>query len=538
MASLLDNEGWKTVSGKSSKPKPSHKQSPSSVANMEYVLNEEGIKKNNQINTLPNNIKTSPYFNNFINYTKIRFLDKVKDNPEQTFAQLIKTMSEINGLLEWENDKRIMTIKWDGPTIEEFDNQNEKELSKLTTIQNHNPSSRGKGAAEERASSSRWDNLYEEPASNPRGKGKGKSAAEKRASSSRWDNLYEQPASNPRGKGKGKGAAEGKGVFNSRAYGLRSESASRGGGGGKDATEVPKTYSCVAKLTDILIPENEVEENSKCENINSDEEPTLKSEKEIDLEREKYEDLWKQLSDFTKNDYIVKVFECYAFMIRGEIIDLHSNINIYEAGFTSLIIQTYIKHNMESLISTGMNVLEIGLARGTSSIVILNEMMKLPQLENKSKYIVIDPYQSVHWKSIGYCHFSKFVRNYDKNNNIKCRLIEGPSEFVGACLEPKSGFDIVFIDGSHKEDIVIQDLENAHRLLKIGGIIIFDDALHPEPKDALIKFTEKHDYDRITINDKDIDFKHEDGKMEPEHLPKNKYSFINPSTMYAFIKKA
>ena len=40
---------------------------------------------------------------------------------------------------------------------------------------------------------------------------------------------------------------------------------------------------------------------------------------------------------------------------------------------------------------------------------------------------------------------------------------------------PKSSFDIVFVDGSHEAQDVLHDAVQAFRLVKTGGLIIFDD---------------------------------------------------------------
>ena len=40
-------------------------------------------------------------------------------------------------------------------------------------------------------------------------------------------------------------------------------------------------------------------------------------------------------------------------------------------------------------------------------------------------------------------------------------------------------YDIIYIDGSHEARDVLEDAVLAYRLLKIGGLLIFDDCVHP-----------------------------------------------------------
>jgi SAM-dependent methyltransferase len=54
------------------------------------------------------------------------------------------------------------------------------------------------------------------------------------------------------------------------------------------------------------------------------------------------------------------------------------------------------------------------------------------------------------------------------------RKLRGPSKQILPDL-PAQSFDLIYIDGAHEASIVIQDAVNAHRLLKPGGFLLFDD---------------------------------------------------------------
>jgi len=65
----------------------------------------------------------------------------------------------------------------------------------------------------------------------------------------------------------------------------------------------------------------------------------------------------------------------YAFKLNNKFIELDSNINVYEALFISQCLQLYIQEYHKP--KTKFNILEIGLAYGTSSIIMLNQLFKL-----------------------------------------------------------------------------------------------------------------------------------------------------------------
>jgi hypothetical protein len=71
---------------------------------------------------------------------------------------------------------------------------------------------------------------------------------------------------------------------------------------------------------------------------------------------------------------------------------------------------------------------------------------------------------------------------------------------------PLESYDIIYIDGSHEADDVLEDAVLSHRLLKKGGVLIFDDYLwqlegasNVRPKPAIDVFYAffKDDYDVV-----------------------------------------
>jgi predicted O-methyltransferase YrrM len=224
---------------------------------------------------------------------------------------------------------------------------------------------------------------------------------------------------------------------------------------------------------------------------------------------------------YIDNKYIYDIFYNYGFKINNKFIELDSNINVYEACFIALLFNIYInKYKTKGT----LNVLEIGLAYGTSALIIVNEMIKY---KYKRTYTVVDPNQTKVWESIGVINIKNFLKHM--NQKLDCKLYEESSTTVFDKFKKK--FDISFIDGSHKEEIVLQDLINSDNKLVKNGLIIVDDVLHLEVKKALITFLNKYkNYRKISIDINKFDFKFN------EQNNFNKKSFFNPSTMHCYQK--
>ena len=234
---------------------------------------------------------------------------------------------------------------------------------------------------------------------------------------------------------------------------------------------------------------------------------------------------------FIDNDYLAYVWKYYKFpniKHKGKPIVLDSNINVYEACFISQLVSIYLDQHMPASIHT-FNILEIGLAYGTSTIAIMN---KAVSFKHKIHYDSIDFNQTRQWHDLGMKNIANFLSSIDAVNKIDHTLTQGSSIDILPTLKKK--YDIIFIDGSHAEDMVIQDLENSHKLLKPGGLMIIDDVLHGEVKLAMLRFQKSHInelYDIVHVNNGRI--------IKSRYLygPRDKRSYDNPNSMYCLRKK-
>lgn len=119
--------------------------------------------------------------------------------------------------------------------------------------------------------------------------------------------------------------------------------------------------------------------------------------------------------------------------------------------------------------------LEIGLAYGVSALFICDALA----VRDGTQHIVIDPNQHSgpwgdSWDGIGIAN----LRRAGYGEIV--RLIEAPSYRALAELE-RSGqrVDFAFIDGWHTFDFTLVDFFFIDRMLRVGGIVAFDDANWP-----------------------------------------------------------
>lgn len=189
---------------------------------------------------------------------------------------------------------------------------------------------------------------------------------------------------------------------------------------------------------------------------------------------------------------------------------------------TKLYIEKYKKKDE-------LNILEIGFAYGTSALMFLNQ---LKNYNYKKNYHIIDMNQTKQWHSYGIKNIENFKKIY--NFNLDYKLYEKDSTIVLPKLSTQ--YDIIFIDGGHTYEIVIQDIINSDKLLKYNGIMILDDVLHSGVKKALLEFIQKNkNYYKIKIiKNKDKLNLDLDKVIYSDLLKKRDY--FNPNSMYAFIK--
>jgi predicted O-methyltransferase YrrM len=113
--------------------------------------------------------------------------------------------------------------------------------------------------------------------------------------------------------------------------------------------------------------------------------------------------------------------------------------------------------------------LEIGLAYGVSTLFICDAIQSLPR---PGRHIVLDPFQHGKWKGIG-------LRNLmDAGFESIVEFHAEPSElFLPRLVAEGRRVDLAFIDGLHRFDQALVEFFFVNRLLRPGGVVLFDDAV-------------------------------------------------------------
>jgi predicted O-methyltransferase YrrM len=132
--------------------------------------------------------------------------------------------------------------------------------------------------------------------------------------------------------------------------------------------------------------------------------------------------------------------------------------------------------------------IEIGCALGISSLYICDG---LSETGCDCWHTIIDPNQKTTWKSIG-------IQNLKNAGHDRFTLIEAPSEIaLPELLGKKKEFDLAFVDGWHTFDHVLLDFFYLNRLIRVGGMIVFDDASWPPISRALRYVAKYPNYELI-----------------------------------------
>lgn len=140
----------------------------------------------------------------------------------------------------------------------------------------------------------------------------------------------------------------------------------------------------------------------------------------------------------------------------GEVVTLNSSIDSEEVSFLCNLIT---KNNL-------IKSIEIGCAMGISSLAICDAINTNTK---DSHHIIVDPFQSTDWKSIG-------ITNLKRAGFTNYTHYEEKSELIlPALVKDGVSVDFGFIDGWHTFDHTLVDFFYINRMLSIGGIVVIDD---------------------------------------------------------------
>lgn len=128
-------------------------------------------------------------------------------------------------------------------------------------------------------------------------------------------------------------------------------------------------------------------------------------------------------------------------------------------------------------------ILEIGCYEGRATCFMIETCSEFGDVEIHC----VDPWREIDNTNYGGGSMAKVEKRFDYNTSIsiqknvgKTKLIKHKNESVIACSELicqgyRGTYDVVYIDGSHKAPDVLTDAILAFQLLRVGGLMIFDD---------------------------------------------------------------
>ena len=126
---------------------------------------------------------------------------------------------------------------------------------------------------------------------------------------------------------------------------------------------------------------------------------------------------------------------------------------------------------------------EVGMAFGWSTLAILTA---LEEIGADGRLVSIDPYQKASWHNCGIAAVER------AGLAPRHRLIERPDYLaLPGMLQDKAEVDFGYIDGNHTFDYVLLDFWYFDRLLRVGGVVGFNDCDWPAVHKVL-KFVLTH----------------------------------------------
>jgi predicted O-methyltransferase YrrM len=65
---------------------------------------------------------------------------------------------------------------------------------------------------------------------------------------------------------------------------------------------------------------------------------------------------------------------------------------------------------------------------------------------------------------------------------------------------PKNHFDLIFVDGDHSFNHVINEFKLVEKLVSRGGVIVYHDTIHLDGPRKLVEYAAHFNYNNVTLN--------------------------------------
>lgn len=162
-----------------------------------------------------------------------------------------------------------------------------------------------------------------------------------------------------------------------------------------------------------------------------------------------------------------------AYTLKGDKIPVHSDIGLAHA---EALYETVFKNRPKV-------VLEIGMAFGVSSLSILTA---LRDIGADGRLLSIDPLQTPDWNGCGLASIARagLKDRHEMREDYDYKVLP-------RLLESGLKLDFAYIDGWHTFDYTLLDWWYVDRMLKVGGVVAFNDCSWPAV-DKAIQFVVTH----------------------------------------------
>lgn len=136
-----------------------------------------------------------------------------------------------------------------------------------------------------------------------------------------------------------------------------------------------------------------------------------------------------------------------------------------------------------------VKALEIGSYQGRSAVWLLENILTHPD----ATLTCVDTFEgsAEHTFDQKVGIWDMFQNNVITNFGPKVNVLRGKSGDIMRTFPADEVFDIVYIDGCHYSANVMEDAVLTFPLLRVGGILIFDDYLGGEPGERHLPFNPK-----------------------------------------------
>lgn len=141
---------------------------------------------------------------------------------------------------------------------------------------------------------------------------------------------------------------------------------------------------------------------------------------------------------------------------------------------------------------TPKNILEVGCYEGRATTWLCDNVLKGEQ----ANYDVVDTFEGSlneagmvgtkqRLEDLNFIE-NNFRHNISFHKNVNFRIHKGLSQKILPTFVQEEKYDFIYIDASHRSDDTFVDAYYCHKMLKVGGLLIFDDFGWKDPNNPHI----------------------------------------------------